>query len=184
MITGNNVLNMVCSFLKSIVDDSKPLGIYYRDIIVVATYLGTERKPDPVYEVVHCPVERIRGVGVYNCEAGKLIPKDCSYEILRNMGIIPVNTATFSSMHGGEVVTLEDYFYVIGVFWDDGLCNLGRMEFDDTTPVGATTPVIRIIHDKDNNRLQDKITRYGLDRIMTHHQEEFNNHLASINKPH
>jgi hypothetical protein len=100
------------------------------------------------------------------------------------MGIIPANTTTFSGMHGGEAVTLEDYFYVIGEFWDDGLFNLGRIEFDDTTPVGATTPVIRIIHDKDNNRLQDKITRYGLDRIMTHHQEEFNNHLASINKPH
>lgn len=164
MITGNNVLNMVCSFLKSIVDDSKPLGIYYRDIIVVATYLELEDRPDPVYGVLCRAVERIRGVGVYNCEAGKLIPKDCSYEILRNMGIIPVNTATFSSMHGGEVVTLDDYFYVIGEFWDNGLCNLGRMEFDDTTPVGATTPVIRIIHDKDNDRLQDKIVKYGINR--------------------
>ncbi len=164
MITGNNVLNMVCSFLKSIVDDSKPLGIYYRDIIVVATYLGTERKPDPVYEVVHCPVERIRGVGVYNCEAGKLIPKDCSYEILRKMDIIPVNTATFSSMHGGEVVTLEDYFYVIGVFWDDGLFNLGCIDFDNTTPVGSPTPVVRIIHAADNKKLSDKITRYSISK--------------------
>lgn len=164
MITGNSVLNMVCSFLKSIVEDSKPLGIYYRDIIVVATYLGTERKPDPVYEVVHCPVERISGVGVYNCEAGKLIPKDCSYEILRNMEIITPNVTTFSCMHGGENITIEDTFYVIGVFWDDSLFNLGCIDFDDTTPVDSPTPVVRIIHTADNEKLSDKITRYGINK--------------------
>lgn len=183
MITGNNVLNMVCSFLKSIVDDSKPLGIYYRDVVVIASYLGAVRIPHPIYEVVGSPVERIRGVGMYNCEAGKLIPKDCTSSILTELGIIPARVTTFSSAHGGEDITLEDSFYLIGVYWDDGLFNLGRLAFDDTTPVGATTPVVRFIHDKDNPRLQDKISRYGLDRITARQQEEFNNYLSPTDKP-
>lgn len=165
MIKGNDVLNMLCSFLGSVVSDNNTLGIYYRDIIVIPTYLVlTRRESDPVYENCSSPVERVRGVGIYNCEAGKLIPKDCSSEILRNMEIITPNVTTFSSMHGGENITIEDTFYVIGVFWDDSLFNLGCIDFDDTTPVGSSTPVIRIIHDSDNKKLSDKITRYGINK--------------------